>query len=113
MGFDLHVRDILKAIPGTKLTEMAHHGRDTLCCGCDAVDNAPEIGQAITKTRLLEAVATGCDTLLDTCHFCHWIFNNAVKSDADEAVRNLHIENYSTYITKAMGKARQDSLFQD
>lgn len=112
MGLDLYVRRILTAIPGTELIEMAHHGHDTICCGCDAVANAPEIGNSITQKRLEEAAATGCDILIDTCHHCHWVFSAAKKTflKDNSAVCKLNIENYATYITAAMGRSRPDSL---
>ncbi len=111
MGIDLFVRQILNAIPGTQLVEMAHHGHDTICCGCDAVNNAPDIGNSITQKRLEEAVATNSDILIDTCHYCHWVFSYAIKNSVrDKAIQELSIENYSTYITKAMGKEKPDPL---
>ena len=104
MGLDLQIRQILKAIPGTQLVEMAHHGRDTLCCGCDAVNNAPALGTRITAKRLEEAAATNCDTMIDTCHYCHQVFSDAMRdNDLSQEIRNLSIENYATFITRAMG----------
>lgn len=103
------VRDILKAIPGTKLVEMANHDKNTRCCGCDAVDTNFAVGDNVTVSRLKEATETGATTLIDVCHNCHWIFKPAQHAHAAE-LSDIKVENYSTYITRAMGKDRPDSL---
>jgi Fe-S oxidoreductase len=102
----------LRAIPGTGIVEMEHHGKDTMCCGCRTVDGMPELGNAVTIARLREAVATGADTLIDLCHTCHWIFVSAARSDP-ELRRSLRVENFSTYVARAMGIERNDILQQE
>jgi Fe-S oxidoreductase len=104
------VRRILQAIPGTEVLEMEHHGKDTLCCGCAAVDSHPETGVKATLRRLLEAKACGADTLITLCHNCHWILMPAMKTHGEALGLTFGIENFSTYLTKAMGAARPDSL---
>lgn len=109
MGIDTDsVREILKAIPGTELVEMKHHGRDTMCCGCEAVPHAFDAGDRVTVERISEAIATGADTMIDVCHNCHWIFVPAQKNHTE--LKHVSIENFSTYITEAMGKSRKDTL---
>jgi Fe-S oxidoreductase len=45
MGIDLEeIREILRAIPGTELVEMAHHHAGTMCCGCRAAIPCPRWG---------------------------------------------------------------------
>ncbi|MDR0826322.1 MAG: (Fe-S)-binding protein [Desulfovibrio sp.] len=111
MGIDPDsVRQILRAIPGTQLLEMEHHGKDTLCYGCTAVDSHPETGEKATLRRLLEAKACGADTLITMCHNCNWIFTPALKARGKAHGLTFSIENLSTYLTKAMGIARPDSL---
>ena len=39
------VRKLLSLVPGTRLVEMAHHGKDALCCGCASVG-------AVTGTQM-------------------------------------------------------------
>ncbi|MDR2820474.1 MAG: (Fe-S)-binding protein [Desulfovibrio sp.] len=109
MGIDSCVRQVLRAIPGTELVEMEHHGKDTLCCGCRTVNGMPELGNAVTLARLREAMSTGADTMIDLCHNCHWIFVPAVKSHP-ELQFPLRIENFSTYVAKAIGIERKDLL---
>jgi Fe-S oxidoreductase len=110
MGIDTNcTRQVLRAIPGTELVEMEHHGKDTLCCGCRAVASMPSLGAVVAVERLKEAQATGADTLIDLCHNCHWIFVPARKAHP-ELNFSLNIENFSTYVAGAMGKARKDLL---
>jgi Fe-S oxidoreductase len=110
MGIDTDsARRALSAVPGTELVEMKHHGKDTMCCGCNAVRTMPELGDAVTEARLREAEETGADTLIDLCHNCHWIFMPAAKKLPGPPF-SLRIENFSTYITDAMGQGRRDTL---
>ena len=103
MGIDMYVRKILKAIDGVELVEMAHHGENTMCCGCSAVDNAPDFGNNVTYSRLEEAAATDCKTMIDVCHYCHLVFKNAIKS-RPENNPEFRIENYSEFILRAIGE---------
>jgi heterodisulfide reductase subunit B len=88
---------------------MEHHGKNSLCCGCNAVSTAFETGDKVTVARLKEAEASGADILIDICHNCHWIFKPAQKNHP-ECDQNLKIVNYSAYIAGALGKGRPDSL---
>jgi Fe-S oxidoreductase len=104
-------RQVLRAIPGTELVEMEHHGKDTLCCGCRATLSMPEAGDAVTVARMREAQATGADTMIDLCHNCHWIFLPARKAHP-ELNFSLAMENFSTYVARAMGIAHEDILLR-
>ena len=108
MGVDTDdIRSVLRRIPGTELVEMAHHHENTMCCGCAAVADFPEVGSAITGMRLDEAKATGAAKMLDVCHFCHWVFRNYQDAAGREEIT---VENYSTYIAEAMGISRPDCM---
>ncbi len=101
------VRAILAAVPNTTLVEMKHHGKDTMCCGCRAADVCPETGSLVTGDRLEEAAETGADILIDVCHNCHWLFKQYQKRTGS---RDVSVVNYSSFITRAMGKTRADSM---
>jgi heterodisulfide reductase subunit D len=101
------VRNILQAIPGTDLIEMAHNRDNTLCCRCNPNLDYPDICDTITSRRLSEAKATGAEVLIDVCHNCHWVFMPAQELHPEF---DFTIENYSTYILEAMGKRREDTL---
>ena len=105
LGLDTDaVRSLLLAVPGTELSEMAHHGENTLCCGCEAVPRSPETGEKMTRRRIDEAKATGAEIMIDVCHNCHWIFEPRMGGSG------LRAESYVSYLARAMGKPREDSL---
>lgn len=101
------VRAILSAIPNTALIEMKHHGPDTMCCGCRAVDVRPETGSLVTGDRLKEATESGAEILIDVCHNCHRLFKNYQKK---KGVSKVSVVNYSSYIAQAMGIVREDCM---
>ena len=108
MGIDMDdVRDLLRAVPGTELVEMAHYGADTMCCGCRAINTMPEFGKSMTDKRLDEALDTGAEKMIDVCHTCHLIFRNHSKETGRNDVVS---ENYTTYLMRALGHPRADSL---
>ncbi len=65
-------RQVLGAIPGVELHEMAASGRDAVCCGtsgflsCDAASRGLQLG------RLASAREAGAETLITACPKC-WI----------------------------------------
>ena len=98
------MRGVLRAIPGTELIEMAHHGEDAMCCGCDA---DPDTRDIVTRRRLAEAKDTGADTLIDLCTTCHWIFSRCLQEHGGQG---FAVDNFSTYVTRAMGIERDDTM---
>lgn len=88
------VREILARIPGVKLTEMEHHGKNTLCCGSGASAACEDtVFAEARKKRLREAEDTKADILIDVCHYCHHVFTSA-----PERSRDLAIENYACFL---------------
>ena len=65
-------REILRALPGVQLVEMAHHGRHSLCCGgggnLEMID--PALSTAMARRKVEEAQATGATTIVTTCQQC-------------------------------------------
>lgn len=80
-------RHILRAA-GLSLTEMARHGRQTLCCGGGgaAIADIPGRGR-IPELPLDQARATGTGTLVIGCPGCRAMFRG--QSDAGIEVRDL------------------------
>jgi Fe-S oxidoreductase len=65
-------RNVLKAIPGLELVEMAHHHERSICCGGGgggAWMERPK-GERLGDLRVREAVSTGADTLVTACPYC-------------------------------------------
>lgn len=65
-------REILRALPGVRLVEMAHHGRHSLCCGgggnLEMID--PALSTAMAQRKVEEAMATGASVIVTTCQQC-------------------------------------------
>jgi Fe-S oxidoreductase len=70
-------RNILKSIPGLKLTEMERIREDSYCCGeGGGVRTAfPEVASWVATERLEEArITTGSNVLVSACPFCEHNF---------------------------------------
>jgi Fe-S oxidoreductase len=97
-------RKVLEAIPGIKIVEMEHSGKNTLCCGSGASMTEPDAATAIGVGLLDEAKATGADILLDFCHGCDSAFKKHGKDEPFEIV------NFLTLVGRAMGIEYEDKL---
>lgn len=77
-------REILRAIPGTRLVEMSHHGPDSLCCGGGGgrMWQGTELrGEArMSEIRMREAAATGAEILVTACPLCLVMLEDAMKT---------------------------------
>jgi Fe-S oxidoreductase len=74
-------REILAAIPGVRLVEMARHREESRCCGAGGgvKANYPLMAAAIARDRVTEAMATGAEILVTMCPFCQGSFDQAIK----------------------------------
>lgn len=65
-------RQVLAAIPGLNLVEMAHNREHCLCCGgggnLEMIDG--DLSSAMAKRKVEEAVATGASAIISTCQQC-------------------------------------------
>ena len=79
-------RNILGAIPGLKLVEMAKMKDQSECCGGGGGGNWLDIpaGERIAERRVAQAVETGADILAVACPFCLTMFEDAVKAKGYE-----------------------------
>jgi Fe-S oxidoreductase/nitrate reductase gamma subunit len=81
-------REIIRAIPGMRLVEMAHHGPDSLCCGAGGgrmwqgkeLDGRPRM----SEIRIREAQATGARILVTACPLCLIMLEDASKTSGLE-----------------------------
>ncbi|MBN2074702.1 MAG: (Fe-S)-binding protein [Dehalococcoidales bacterium] len=78
-------RDILKSIPGLRLTEMARIKEYTWCCGSGGgVETSnPEYAEWTANERIGEADSTGADALVSACPWCEKAFSDAIKNRGD------------------------------
>ena len=78
-------RNLLKAIPGVKLTEMPLHGINSICCGGGGggmwLDGyyAKKGMEQLAGRRIQEAIDTGADTLAVSCAYEVSRFEDALK----------------------------------
>jgi Fe-S oxidoreductase len=75
-------RDVLKNIPGVRLTEMTRIKEYSWCCGAGGGVNEsnPEFAKWTAQKRIEEAVATGAEALVTACPWCEKTFNEAIKA---------------------------------
>jgi Fe-S oxidoreductase len=69
--FGRQVRERLAA-SGFKLTELAHSGKDSLCCGSGGMVShfRPDLAEGLVGGRLAEARQAGADVLVSYCASC-------------------------------------------
>ena len=65
-------RDVIRAIPGVKLVEMAHSRDNCLCCGGGGNLEMIDAGLAgeIAKAKIDEVLATGAEAVITACQQC-------------------------------------------
>ena len=85
-------REVIQAIPGIELVEMEQSREESLCCGTSAFTNCDSYSKRIRVERLLEAKATGADTLITTCPKCQIHFRCAMVNKGEEKGPDIEIE---------------------
>lgn len=95
-------RQIIRAIPGVRLLEMAHHGANSLCCGGGGgrmwqdLDGEIKMGEI----RIQEAAATGAQILITACPLCRIILEDARK--AASLNETLEVMDLNELVLKAL-----------
>jgi Fe-S oxidoreductase len=95
-------RDILKAIPGVKLTEM-HKAKDkALCCGMGGGNMWYELpeGKHLAENRLEQIGETGAPKLATSCSYCMINFNSSKGHVA--TTENLQVEDVASILAKSV-----------
>jgi Fe-S oxidoreductase len=72
-------REVMTAVPGVELVEMARSGRRALCCAGGTWSNCDMFAKKIQVERLREARATGAEVLVTACPKCQIHFQCAMK----------------------------------
>jgi len=75
-------RDVLKSIPGLKLTEMTRIKEYAWCCGAGGgvSDSNPEFSRWTARERIEEAESTGAEALVTACPKCEKTFSEAIEA---------------------------------
>jgi Fe-S oxidoreductase len=76
-------RDVLKSIPGIKLTEMTRIKEYAWCCGAGGgVDESnPAFAAWTARERIEEARSTGAEAIVTACPWCEKTFNETIKGN--------------------------------
>ena len=88
-------REILRAIPGVELVEMAKTRNQAPCCGTSCWINCNRYSKLMQINRLREAVTTGAAVLTTTCSACLAHFRCAIRPEAWRQV-SVDIEDVVT-----------------
>ena len=74
-------RDVLKSIPGIKLTEMTRIKEYSWCCGAGGGVNESNPGFAkwTAQERIEEAGSTGAEAIVTACPWCEKNFSETIK----------------------------------
>ncbi len=94
-------RNILNAIPGLELREMANNRQLCICCGgggdLEMID--PDLSAAIAERKIREIEQTGAEVLVTSCQQCiRTISGYARKRDID-----LKVMDVTEVVLEAMG----------
>ena len=75
-------RNVLKSIPGIKLTEMTRIREYAWCCGAGGgvSESNPEFAQWTARQRIEEAESTGAEAVVTACTSCEKSFSEAIKT---------------------------------
>jgi len=93
-------RDVIKSIPGVKLTEMTRIKEYSWCCGAGGgvSDSNPEFAKWTAQDRIDEAVSTGAEAIVTACPWCEKTFNEAIKDSGS----NLKVYDIVELVEKAI-----------
>ena len=96
-------REIIRAIPGTKIVEMPHHGPDSLCCGGGGgrMWQGEMRGEVrMSEIRMKEARDTGAEVLITACPLCLIMLEDALKTLGLEG--NLRVMDLNELVLEAL-----------
>ena len=79
-------REVLKSIPGLKLSEMDRIKEYAWCCGAGGGVNVsnPEFAMWTAIERLEEAESTGAEAIVSACPWCEKNFNETIKASGSD-----------------------------
>ena len=86
-------RQILAAIEGLELVEMADNREKALCCGATPWVHCGLVNKQIQKERLAQAAATGADILVTACPKCQIHLRCAQKNADGNDVCQIEIRD--------------------
>ncbi|HSV96185.1 MAG TPA: heterodisulfide reductase-related iron-sulfur binding cluster [Spirochaetota bacterium] len=96
-------RDIIKAIPGTKIVEMSRNHHRSFCCGAGGARMFIEehLGARINQFRTKDAQASGATKIATACPFCLTMLADGAN---ELDIQNLQTFDLAEYVFNAMEK---------
>ena len=93
-------RELLKAIPGIKLTEMVRIKEYAWCCGSGGGVNEsnPDFASWTAQKRVEEAEHSGAEAIVTACPWCEKSFENAINNSG----KNLQVFDVVELLQKAV-----------
>jgi hypothetical protein len=93
-------RDLIRAVPGVELVEMAHNKEDALCCGSvlTRIGEPEPTSNVLGAKRITEAEAVA-EALLALCPCCEF----QLRVSADEAGSQMRVIDLSRVAAEALG----------
>ncbi|UCC18045.1 MAG: (Fe-S)-binding protein, partial [Dehalococcoidales bacterium] len=93
-------RDVIKAIPGIRFTEMTRIKEYSWCCGAGGgvSESNHEFAVWASQDRVSEATSTGAEAIVTACPWCEKTLNEAVK----ESGSNMKIYDIVELVEKAI-----------
>jgi Fe-S oxidoreductase len=93
-------RELLRAMPGLRTTEMPRHARRGFCCGAGGARMWMEerLGKRVNMERTEEAVSTGADTLGVACPFCLIMLDDGAKATGER----IEVQDVAEVVARAI-----------
>ncbi|MBU0733024.1 MAG: (Fe-S)-binding protein [Proteobacteria bacterium] len=92
-------REVLKAIPGIRLVELANNRQLSVCCGGGNVEMVnPDLSARVAQMKLDEIAETGADTVVSSCQQCL----RTVATRARRQKMNLNVKDLTEMVVEAM-----------
>lgn len=100
-------REVIKAIPGVKLVEMAHNRENSLCCGGGGgrMWQGSELTgeERMGERRAREAADTGAEILITACPLCLIMMEDGIKTSRLD--KKLKVMDLNEFVLSAMDTA--------
>jgi len=87
-------RELIGALPGVELREMARSGEKSFCCGAGGARMWMEenLGTRINTNRTEEALATGADRIAVGCPFCRVMLSDGLTQNQSDTGAHESVE---------------------
>ncbi|MFQ5349192.1 MAG: (Fe-S)-binding protein [Thermoanaerobaculia bacterium] len=97
-------RQVIEAVPGVELEEMAAHGRDAVCCGTSGFTYCDAASRGLQLERLESAAAAGAETMITTCPKCwiHFVCAQAGERRRGAEPPEVWVEDFTMFVANRL-----------